>query len=195
MPCLLHSQILPRGDQSPVGLRGINLSGGQRQRLNLARAAYFNGDLVLLYNALSAVDHHTAQHIFDNLLKNSLSDKAIVLITHQVEFLPKCDKVAIMDGGKMLYFGPFNANAQQLLSTVLPISHLLAATGGAEQPKDKAPKKKTTSTSNLSLTATNIKVRQRASCSVEGSHPFSRMLVHQDAIVQPLCRMPWYAVL
>ena len=87
-----------------------------------------------------------------------------MLITHQVEFLPKCDKVAIMDGGNMLYFGPFNAHAQQLLSTVLPIAHLLAATGGAEQPKDKpAAKKKTATTSNLSLTATNIKVRGCAS--------------------------------
>ena len=115
---------------------------------------------MLLDNALSAVDHHTAQHIFDNLLKNSLSDKAIVLITHQVEFLPRCDKVAIMDGGNMLYFGPFTAKAQQLLSTVLPTSHLLAATGGAEQAKDKPAKKtKKATTSNLSLTATNIKVR------------------------------------
>jgi ATP-binding cassette, subfamily C (CFTR/MRP), member 1 len=67
-----------------AGLRGINLSGGQRQRLNLARAAYFNGQLFLLDNALSAVDHHTAHHIFDNLLCNTLSDNAIILITHQV---------------------------------------------------------------------------------------------------------------
>ena len=175
-------QILPRGDQSPVGLRGINLSGGQRQRLNLARAAYFNGDLVLLDNALSAVDHHTAQHIFDNLLNNSLSDKAIVLITHQVEFLPRCDKVAIMDGGNMLYFGPFTPHAQQLLSTVLPTSHLLAATGGAEQPKEKPVAKKKASTSNLSLAATNIKVRAGALAQehigLRASYPKPEPVIH-----------------
>eukprot|EP00775_Hariotina_reticulata_P004687 gene4687-4939_t len=154
----LDLQILPKGDQSKAGLRGINLSGGQRQRLNLARAAYFNGDLVLLDNALSAVDHHTAHHIFKNLIKDSMCEKAIVLITHQVEFLPQCNKVAIMDGGDMIYFGPWNAQAQQLLSRVLPTSHLLAAAGAAEQPKD-APKKKPTasSSSGLSLSATNIK--------------------------------------
>ena len=61
----LDLEILPNGDQSKAGLRGINLSGGQRQRMNLARCAYFGGDLVLLDNALSAVDHHTAHHIFD----------------------------------------------------------------------------------------------------------------------------------
>ncbi|WIA12457.1 hypothetical protein OEZ85_012492 [Tetradesmus obliquus] len=154
----LDLQILPKGDQSKAGLRGINLSGGQRQRLNLARAAYFNGDLVLLDNALSAVDHHTAHHIFKNLLKDSMSDKAIVLITHQVEFLPECDKVAIMDEGNMIYFGPWNSRAQQLLSKVLPTSHLLAAAGGAEEKKE-APKKKPSaaSSSGLSLSATNIK--------------------------------------
>jgi ABC-type multidrug transport system ATPase subunit len=88
-----------------------------------------------------------------------MSDKAIILITHQVEFLPQCDKVAIMDQGNMIYFGPWNAKAQQLLSTVLPTSHLLAAAGNAEQPKD-APKKKkpsASSSSGLSLSATNIK--------------------------------------
>jgi ATP-binding cassette subfamily C (CFTR/MRP) protein 1 len=154
----LDFEILPKGDQSKAGLRGINLSGGQRQRLNLARAAYFSGDLVLLDNALSAVDHHTAHHIFKHLLKESMSEKAIVLITHQVEFLPSCDKVAIMDEGNMIYFGPWNAQAQTALSRVLPASHLLAAAGSAEEKKT-APKKKAASKtgSNLSLSATNLK--------------------------------------
>jgi ATP-binding cassette, subfamily C (CFTR/MRP), member 1 len=161
----LDLQILPKGDETKAGLRGINLSGGQRQRLNLARAAYFHGDVFLLDNALSAVDHHTANHIFDNLLKNSVSDMAIVLITHQVEFLPKCDKVCIMDGGNQLYFGPFNPEAQRILSTVLPAQHLLSA---AEEGPREAPKKKKlmartksgnltrSASSTLSLGNTNI---------------------------------------
>lgn len=114
---------------------------------------------MLLDNALSAVDHHTAHHIFTNLLKDSMRDKATILITHQVEFLPQCDKVAIMDEGNMIYFGPWNTQAQQLLSKVLPTSHLLAAAGGAEERKP-APKKKAVSaasSSGLSLSATNIK--------------------------------------
>jgi hypothetical protein len=63
-----------------------------------------------------------------------------------------------MDNGKMLYYGPFSAEAQRLLSQVLPTSHLLAAAGGAEERKE-APKKKKQSadSSNLSLSATNIK--------------------------------------
>lgn len=132
----LDLAILAAGDQSKAGLRGINLSGGQRQRLNLARCAYFDGDLVLLDNALSAVDHHTAHHIFEHCVRGMFRDKATVLVTHQVEFLPQCDKVAIMDDGTCVYFGPWNAAAQQLLSKYLPASHLLAAGGNAEQPRD-----------------------------------------------------------
>lgn len=138
----LDLQILQFGDQSKAGLRGINLSGGQRQRLNLARCAYFDGDLVLLDNALSAVDHHTAQHIFDKCVKGLFRDKATILVTHQVEFLPRCDKVAIMDAGKVLYFGPWNEKAQTLLSKFLPASHVLAAAGNAEPPREVKPKKK-----------------------------------------------------
>ncbi len=62
----------------------------------------------------------------------------------QVEFLPQCNKVAIMDEGTCVYFGPWNAEAQQLLGKYLPASHLLAAAGNAEQPRDtkkKAEKK------------------------------------------------------
>lgn len=80
----LDLDILAAGDQTKAGLRGINLSGGQRQRLNLARCAYFGGDLVLLDNALSAVDHHTAHHIFEHCVRGLFRDKATVLVTHQV---------------------------------------------------------------------------------------------------------------
>lgn len=58
-----------------------------------------------------------------------------------MEFLPQCDKVAIMDEGSVLYFGPWNEGAQKLLSQYLPASHLLAAAGGAEQPRETKPKK------------------------------------------------------
>ena len=157
----LDLEILQAGDQSMVGLRGINLSGGQRQRLNLARCAYFDGDLVLLDNALSAVDHHTAQHIFEHCVKGIFADKATILITHQVlcllhvllpvltgpppppqvEFLSRCDRVAIMNEGDCLYFGKWNQEAAQILSRYLPASHMLAAAGAAEQPRDPKPKK------------------------------------------------------
>jgi len=181
----LDLQILPAGDETKAGLRGINLSGGQRQRLNLARAAYFDGDVYLLDNALSAVDHHTAQHIFEHCLKQHAHDRAVVLITHQVEFLPKCDKVCIMDGGNQLYFGPFTAEAQKILSTVLPAQHLLAAAGNAEAPREKPKMKRTKSgrltksqSSTLSLGTTNVldQVKSKKRTGDNTSLPFMKAL-------------------
>ncbi|KAG2426904.1 hypothetical protein HXX76_012691 [Chlamydomonas incerta] len=136
----LDLQILSNGDHAMAGIRGVNFSGGQRQRVNLARCAYAEGDLVLLDNALSAVDHHTAHHIFDKCIKGLFADKAVVLVTHQIEFMPRCDNVAIMDEGRCLYFGKWNEEAQHLLGKLLPITHLLHAAGSQEAPPQ--PKKK-----------------------------------------------------
>ena len=49
-------------------LQGINLSGGQKQRVSLARAVYFNADIYLLDDPLSAVDTHVGKHIFDKVV-------------------------------------------------------------------------------------------------------------------------------
>jgi hypothetical protein len=58
-----------------------------------------------------------------------------------VQFLAQCDNVAIMNEGEMVYFGPWNENAQRLLNQYLPVSHLLAAGGVAEQPQADSTKK------------------------------------------------------
>lgn len=75
-------EILRNGDQSKAGLRGVNLSGGQRQRVNLARCAYANADVVLMDSPLSAVDYHTAHHLFDHCIKGLMASKAVLLVTH-----------------------------------------------------------------------------------------------------------------
>ena len=99
----LDMEILPKGDRTLAGERGINLSGGQRQRVCLARAVYHDCDIVLLDNPLSAVDQHTSTHIFNKCIKGVLKEKAVILIAHQLELLPQCDRVAIMDDGKVAF--------------------------------------------------------------------------------------------
>ncbi|KAG2422455.1 hypothetical protein HXX76_016025 [Chlamydomonas incerta] len=146
----LDLQILPKGDQTMAGERGINLSGGQRQRVCLARAAYHDCDLILLDNPLSAVDQHTARHIFDKCIKGIFKDKAVIWITHQLELLPEVTNICITDSGKSLYFGPYNPEA---LNKHLPVDHLLFATveageSGVQKPAegekkdDEQPEKK-----------------------------------------------------
>ena len=61
-------EILPFGDLTQIGERGVNLSGGQKQRIQLARALYQNADVYLLDDPFSAVDAHTARSLFNVLL-------------------------------------------------------------------------------------------------------------------------------
>lgn len=72
-------EILPYGDYTIVGERGISLSGGQRARINLARAIYRRADIYLLDDPLSAVDTHVGKHIFENCIRGFLKVRARML--------------------------------------------------------------------------------------------------------------------
>ncbi|KAK0153646.1 Multidrug resistance-associated protein 9 [Merluccius polli] len=97
--------ILPYGDQTEIGERGINLSGGQKQRISLARAVYSNRDIFLLDDPLSAVDAHVGKHIFEECIKKELQGKSIVLVTHQLQYLEFCDGVLLLEEGEILEAG------------------------------------------------------------------------------------------
>jgi ABC-type multidrug transport system fused ATPase/permease subunit len=68
--CALKSDlsILPAGDKTEIGEKGINLSGGQKQRVSLARSVYSDLDIYLLDDPLSAVDAHVGKHIFESVI-------------------------------------------------------------------------------------------------------------------------------
>ncbi|XP_046652903.1 ATP-binding cassette sub-family C member 5-like [Daphnia pulicaria] len=94
--------ILPAGDQTEIGERGINLSGGQRQRVAMARAIYANRDIYLLDDPLSSVDSHVGNHIFNYCIRGALKDKTVIFVTHQLQYLSQCDEVIFMDRGRIL---------------------------------------------------------------------------------------------
>jgi len=78
--CCLESDLdlLPNGDLTEIGEKGINLSGGQKQRINLARCIYSNADIYLFDDSLSAVDANTAKKIFDLVIgPNGLLNKKV----------------------------------------------------------------------------------------------------------------------
>ncbi|CAN1300406.1 ABC transporter C family member 10 [Linum perenne] len=90
-------EMLPFKDMTQIGERGVNLSGGQKQRVQLARALYQNADVYLLDDPFSAVDAHTATDLFNRYVMEALSGKTVLLVTHQVDFLPAFDSILIQD--------------------------------------------------------------------------------------------------
>ncbi|XP_043820736.1 ATP-binding cassette sub-family C member 3 [Dromiciops gliroides] len=112
---LTDLNVLPGGDQTEIGEKGINLSGGQRQRVSLARAVYSDADVFLLDDPLSAVDSHVAKHIFDHVIgpDGVLGGKTRVLVTHGVSFLSQADLIIVLGDGQVSEAGSFSALLQQ----------------------------------------------------------------------------------
>ncbi|XP_049764041.1 multidrug resistance-associated protein 1 isoform X1 [Schistocerca cancellata] len=102
-------QMLPGGDQTEIGEKGINLSGGQKQRVSLARAVYSNADIYFLDDPLSAVDSHVGKHIFENVIGPTglLKKKTRVLVTHSITFLPEVDLIVVLKDGEVTEIGAY----------------------------------------------------------------------------------------
>ncbi|KAF9931985.1 Multidrug resistance-associated protein 1 [Linnemannia zychae] len=102
-------EILPAGDMTEIGERGINLSGGQKQRVSLARAAYDNADIYLLDDPLSAVDAHVDRHLWDHLLgpHGLLRNKTRVLVTHGIHHLREVDFIVMLKDGMIAEQGGY----------------------------------------------------------------------------------------
>uniref|UniRef100_A0A3Q1BLK2 ATP-binding cassette, sub-family C (CFTR/MRP), member 9 n=1 Tax=Amphiprion ocellaris TaxID=80972 RepID=A0A3Q1BLK2_AMPOC len=107
--CSLQPDIdlLPFGDQTEIGERGINLSGGQRQRICVARALYQNTNIVFLDDPFSALDIHLSDHLMqEGILKFLQDDKrTVVLVTHKLQYLIHADWIIAMKDGSVLREG------------------------------------------------------------------------------------------
>jgi ATP-binding cassette subfamily C (CFTR/MRP) protein 1 len=102
-------RILPAAEETEIGERGINLSGGQKARVSLARAAYRSGDdiICMLDDPLSAVDAHVSATLFNECIVGLMAGRTRLLVTHHVQYLPKCDKVIVLENGAIKYQGSF----------------------------------------------------------------------------------------
>ncbi|KAK7828275.1 abc transporter c family member 10 [Quercus suber] len=125
-------ELLPFGDLTEIGERGVNLSGGQKQHIQLARALYQDADVFLLDDPFSALDAQTAMSIFNEYVIGALSKKTVLLVTHQVDFLPEFNSVLLMSDGKILQEATYN----QLLASNKEFQDLVNAhkeTAGSER--------------------------------------------------------------
>ncbi|XP_018045492.1 PREDICTED: probable multidrug resistance-associated protein lethal(2)03659 [Atta colombica] len=100
--------LLPYGDKTIVGERGISLSGGQRARINLARAVYADADIFLMDDPLSAVDAHVGKHMFDECIDKYLRGKTRILVTHQLQYLRDVDRIIVLKDGTIQAEGTYD---------------------------------------------------------------------------------------
>eukprot|EP00698_Gefionella_okellyi_P017609 TRINITY_DN5180_c0_g1_i1.p1 TRINITY_DN5180_c0_g1~~TRINITY_DN5180_c0_g1_i1.p1 ORF type:complete len:1377 (-),score=356.53 TRINITY_DN5180_c0_g1_i1:83-4213(-) len=134
--CALRSDIemLPGGDMTEIGERGVNVSGGQKQRISIARAVYSQADIVVLDDPLSAVDAHVAQHLFFQCFRGPLKSKAVVLVANQLQFLPHADYIIVLKDGAVSESGTY----QQLIAQKRDFAELIAEYVSG-QTDDEAP--------------------------------------------------------
>ena len=112
------------GDATVVGENGLTLSGGQKMRVSLARAVYARADVYLLDEPLGAVDAHVGLHLFDRLFgaDGLLRGRTVLLVTHQVQFAPRCPHIVMMDGGRVVEAGSY----EQLQAKGIDFSAIVA---------------------------------------------------------------------
>ncbi|XP_065897567.1 ATP-binding cassette sub-family C member 4-like isoform X2 [Dysidea avara] len=120
--CSLAKDIdeMPFGEDTLIGERGVNLSGGQKARVNLARAVYRDSDIMLLDDPLSAVDAAVSTHLFDECICGVLSDKLVVLVTHQLQYAQHANSILVIKEGCVQGYG----NYAQLTSSGLDPTEL-----------------------------------------------------------------------
>jgi len=94
----------PNKYETMVGERGVTLSGGQKQRISIARALIKNPSLLILDDALSAVDAKTEHHIMEEF-KEVLDGKTVIIITHRIFTLFDVDRIYVMQEGRIVEQG------------------------------------------------------------------------------------------
>lgn len=130
-------EILPAGDETEIGEKGVNLSGGQKQRVSLARAVYCDRSVYLLDDPLSAVDAHVGKHIFEEVIgpQGLLKDKTRVLVTHGLSYLPQAHLILVMLDGEITEVGSY----QQLMATDGAFAEFQRTYANVDQTEDDEP--------------------------------------------------------
>ena len=105
---------LPNGLDTVVGERGIMLSGGQRQRVALARGLYQGGEVILLDDVLSAVDHENEQRLVKSLSSfNERAQPSCVIVSNSISAFRHANQIIVLDQGTVVQRGTHKELIQQ----------------------------------------------------------------------------------
>ena len=97
---------LENGVNTKVGERGVQLSGGQRQRIGIARALYYEAEVLVFDEATSSLDGITEKMIMKAIHEFS-GKKTIIMIAHRLKTVQKCDQIFFIDKGKVIDKGTY----------------------------------------------------------------------------------------
>lgn len=128
-------KLMPKGDMTIIGERGITLSGGQKARINLARAVYKEADIYLLDDPLSAVDANVGKHIFQECIQQFLKDKICILVTHQLHYLKDVKHLVLMNHGHIASQGTYTEVRESSMESLCTVQSLDEDVN--EEPKTK----------------------------------------------------------
>jgi ATP-binding cassette subfamily B protein len=101
-------EAFPKGYGTVIGERGITLSGGQKQRTAIARAVYVNPPLLILDDALSAVDTYTEEEILSRL-RGVMRERTSLIVAHRVSTVRHADRIFVLDAGRVVEEGTHDA--------------------------------------------------------------------------------------
>ncbi len=102
----LHDEVMsfPKGYQTVIGERGISISGGQKQRLAIARALLGKPSILILDDALSAVDTATEQRLLEGL-RQSTHQQTVISVAHRISTVMHCDTIIVLENGRIIEQG------------------------------------------------------------------------------------------
>ena len=98
---------MPNGLETQVGERGVMLSGGQRQRVGLARALYFDPEMLILDEGTSALDNETEAK-FMRAVESLQGEITIISIAHRLTTVKRCDAIYVLINGKIGEAGTYD---------------------------------------------------------------------------------------
>ena len=122
----------PNGYDTMVGERGITLSGGQKQRTALARAIMIDPRILILDDALSAVDTYTEEEILSRL-RGVMRERTSIIVSHRVSTVRDADQILVLDDGRIVERGTHDelVRARRVLRGAVPEAVARGGAGGA----------------------------------------------------------------